>query len=75
MKAAEMFKRSQLRADIPEFRPGDIIRTVHGHGYQFIATLVEDALPPAETPEPKSSSSMLPRLFAAAFAITLIAFI
>jgi large subunit ribosomal protein L19 len=26
MKAAEMFKRAQLRTDLPEFRPGDTIR-------------------------------------------------
>jgi large subunit ribosomal protein L19 len=26
MKAVEMFKRAQLRTDIPEFRPGDTIR-------------------------------------------------
>jgi len=25
MKAAEMFKRAQLRTDVPEFRPGDTI--------------------------------------------------
>ena len=26
MKAVEMFKRAQLRTDLPEFRPGDTIR-------------------------------------------------
>ena len=26
MKAVEMFKRAQLRADVPEFRPGDTVR-------------------------------------------------
>lgn len=26
MKAVEMFKRAQLRADVPDFRPGDTVR-------------------------------------------------
>jgi len=26
MKAVEMFKRAQLRTDLPEFRPGDTVR-------------------------------------------------
>ena len=26
MKAAEMFKRAQIRTDLPEFRPGDTIK-------------------------------------------------
>ncbi|MEM7246120.1 MAG: 50S ribosomal protein L19 [Acidobacteriota bacterium] len=26
MKAVEMYKRAQLRADLPEFRPGDTVR-------------------------------------------------
>lgn len=50
-----------------------VIRTVHGHGYQFIAALSDEATA-AVTPD-RGSSSMLPRVFAAAFAIALLGFI
>jgi DNA-binding winged helix-turn-helix (wHTH) protein len=50
-----------------------VIRTVHGHGYQFIATLSEEAQA-VEAAEPKASSK-LPRIFIAAFAVILIGFI
>ena len=50
-----------------------VIRTVHGHGYQFIGT------PSAETtatePTARDTGSWLPRLLAAAIAVTLIGFI
>ncbi|MDH3617043.1 MAG: tetratricopeptide repeat protein, partial [Gammaproteobacteria bacterium] len=49
-----------------------VIRTVHGHGYQFIAPLSDRAIG-AETPD-RESSSRLPRVFAAAIAITLLGF-
>jgi DNA-binding winged helix-turn-helix (wHTH) protein/tetratricopeptide (TPR) repeat protein len=49
-----------------------VIRTVHGHGYQFIAPLSDKAIA-VETPDRKSSSR-LPRVFAAAIAITLLGF-
>jgi DNA-binding winged helix-turn-helix (wHTH) protein/tetratricopeptide (TPR) repeat protein len=49
-----------------------VIRTVHGHGYQFIAPLSDKAIA-AETPD-RESSSRLPRVFAAAIAITLLGF-
>ena len=54
-----------------------VIRTVHGHGYQFIATLADDApasVAPAEAPERRSSPTLM-RVFVAGFAITLVAFI
>ena len=54
-----------------------VIRTVHGHGYQFIATLAEDA-PASETPAKapqRRSSPALMRVFIAGFAITLVAFV
>jgi DNA-binding winged helix-turn-helix (wHTH) protein/tetratricopeptide (TPR) repeat protein len=47
-----------------------VIRTVHGHGYQFVAAL-KAATPDAEPP----ASRLLPRAFAAAFAIVLLGFI
>jgi len=50
-----------------------VIRTVHGHGYQFIATPSDEA--PATEASERESPSMLPRVFAAAIAITLIGFI
>ena len=50
-----------------------VIRTVHGHGYQFIATLSSEE-PATEAPEPESSSKT-PRMLAAAIAIALIGFI
>ena len=49
-----------------------VIRTVHGHGYQFIAPLSDRAIG-AETPD-RESSSRLPRVFVAAIAITLLGF-
>ncbi len=49
-----------------------VIRTVHGHGYQFIATL-DDSKPTADAPLPESASNNL-RLIALAFVATLIAF-
>ncbi len=49
-----------------------VIRTVHGHGYQFIATL-DDSEPAAEAPLPESSSNRV-RLIALAFVVTLITF-
>ena len=51
-----------------------VIRTVHGHGYQFIATLSDETPPAAEVTETKSSSK-LPRMFVAAFAVILVGFI
>jgi DNA-binding winged helix-turn-helix (wHTH) protein/tetratricopeptide (TPR) repeat protein len=51
----------------------DVIRTVHGHGYQFVATLSE-AAPLTEARARKQSAAQL-RGFAAAFAITLVGFI
>jgi len=50
-----------------------VIRTVHGHGYQFIAALSE-AAPPTEVDDRKPPSKLL-QVFAAAFAITLVGFI
>ena len=50
-----------------------VIRTVHGHGYQFIATLATEATP-AATPQ-HQSSPMRPRVFAVAIAIALLGFI
>jgi len=51
----------------------DVIRTVHGHGYQFVAELQDEK---AATDEPTvDSSSTKPRIFAAAIAVTLIGFI
>jgi DNA-binding winged helix-turn-helix (wHTH) protein/tetratricopeptide (TPR) repeat protein len=54
-----------------------VIRTVHGHGYQFIGKLAEDA-PAAEAPiqaPAAAPSSTLPRVFIAAAAVILIGFI
>ena len=54
-----------------------VIRTVHGHGYQFIATLPHEA-PPTEVSvdaQDRDSSSKRLRLFVAAFAISVTAFI
>ena len=49
-----------------------VIRTVHGHGYQFIAELsAEESAPETSAPE---SPSKRPRVFAAAIAIALLAF-
>jgi DNA-binding winged helix-turn-helix (wHTH) protein/tetratricopeptide (TPR) repeat protein len=50
-----------------------IIRTVHGHGYQFIATLSGEETPTA-APD-REPPSLLPRVLAAALAITLLGFI
>lgn len=50
-----------------------VIRTVHGHGYQFIAALSAEAT--STTTPDRKSSSMMPRVFAAAFAIALFGFI
>lgn len=50
-----------------------VIRTVHGHGYQFVATPSNEDLSP-EMPE-RESISILPRAYAAAFAIALLGFI
>ena len=47
-----------------------VIRTVHGHGYQFIATLVSEEETATETPD-RESPSMLPRALAAAVAIAI----
>ncbi|MDJ0748622.1 MAG: tetratricopeptide repeat protein [Woeseiaceae bacterium] len=50
-----------------------VIRTVHGHGYQFIAKLVTEEEPATETPD-RESPSMLPRALSAAFVIALLGF-
>lgn len=50
-----------------------VIRTVHGHGYQFIAALSNEAAPVA-TPR-RQSSPILPRVFAVAVAVALLGFI
>lgn len=50
-----------------------VIRTVHGHGYQFVGT-PSDEVTATETPDSKASS-MLPRVYVAAIAITLLGFI
>lgn len=50
-----------------------VIRTVHGHGYQFVASLVEDAA--AGRGMASTASALLPRVFAAAFALVLLGFI
>ena len=52
-----------------------VIRTVHGHGYQFIAELADkEAATAIPEPEPESSSTV-PRLLAAAVAVVLVGFI
>ncbi len=50
-----------------------VIRTVHGHGYQFVATLISEEETATETPD-RESPSMLPRALAAAFVIALLGF-
>lgn len=50
-----------------------VIRTVHGHGYQFIATLSDEETTTA-TPDRKSSSIM-PRALAAGLAVALLGLI
>ena len=50
-----------------------VIRTVHGHGYQFIAPLSDKAIA-AETPD-REPLSRLPRVLAAAIVVTLLGFI
>jgi len=51
----------------------DVIRTVHGHGYQFVAVLQEETAATQESMD--DSRSTTPRILAAAVAITLIGFI
>ena len=51
----------------------DVIRTVHGHGYQFVAAL-QDETPVAEKPVGDSPATRS-RILAATIAITLIGFI
>ena len=51
----------------------DVIRTVHGHGYQFVAVL-QDKTPATQAPMGDSPSTR-PRILAAAIALTLIGFI
>ena len=52
-----------------------VIRTVHGHGYQFVATPLADS-PAASAPETATGrASYVPRIFAAIVALILIAFI
>ena len=48
----------------------DVIRTVHGHGYQFIATLISEEETATEAPD-RESRSMLPRVLAAVFVIVI----
>ncbi len=48
-----------------------VIRTVHGHGYQFIATLVSEEETATEAPE-RESPSTLPGALAAAVAIAIV---
>ena len=48
-----------------------VIRTVHGHGYQFIATLVSEEEAATATPD-RESLSMLPRALAVAVAIAIV---
>ena len=50
-----------------------VIRTVHGHGYQFVAAL-SDETPDTEEPG-RETSSALPRVIAAAVVMTLLGFI
>jgi DNA-binding winged helix-turn-helix (wHTH) protein/tetratricopeptide (TPR) repeat protein len=54
-----------------------VIRTVHGHGYQFVARLQE--ADPAATPEPSAETprrnSFTPRLLAACVALAILGFV
>jgi len=52
-----------------------VIRTVHGHGYQFVATLTSDEAPAQPAEEAPSQRFATPRVFAALAAVVIVAFI
>jgi DNA-binding winged helix-turn-helix (wHTH) protein/tetratricopeptide (TPR) repeat protein len=52
-----------------------VIRTVHGHGYQFVAALVADDEPAAMSVATEGRDSRLPRIFAVVVVLVLGAFI
>ena len=52
-----------------------VIRTVHGHGYQFIADLDADQVDNEEEPDTESPTLASPRVVAAIIAVLLLAFV